>query len=57
MVYSLGAIFHIILLRANTGCYVYWKIHMSKRAIFEEFNFNIPFLEMIHCLVIQPTKL
>ena len=40
--HSVGAIFHGILPRVITGCSMYWEIHMSKREIFKELNFNIP---------------
>ena len=36
------AIFHSILPRANTGCSVYWEIHLAKRAILKELVFSIP---------------
>ena len=47
-VHSLGTISHSILPRANNGNSVYWEIHLSKRAILKEFNFNIPFLRIIY---------
>ena len=47
-VYSLGAIFHS---RANTGCSVYWEIHLAKRAILKELIYNIPLLKIIYCIV------
>ena len=32
-VHSLLATLHSILTRTNTGCFVYWEIHFSKREI------------------------
>ena len=43
----LGALFHSILPRANTGCSVYLEIHLCKREILKEFDINIPFLRRI----------
>ena len=41
-VHSIGALFHIMLPRANTGCILYREIHLIKRAVLKELISNKP---------------
>ena len=48
-VHSVGALFHIMLPRANTGCILYRQIHLIKRAVLKELISNKPILKIIYC--------